>query len=578
MATRKSSIAADLVIDRRKFKDALDASRGDAAKFASSLQAIKMPRTGALAGEGMGGLKDQLGGVIGKYQHLRQAVTDVAAVGIRIAGAPAMYADMRDGLTAITGSAEEAGQALDFLAAVSRDQALEFEPLVEAYQRMRALGYTAGQTRDFIREMGNAIETSGGDAGDLTAVVAALGKIKDKGELSAKALHSMGASMPFLRTIMKEQFGSETAADIEKLGLTTDELFDGILRGLRRIETNKAGSLDRMSPEYIASQRRLEAARALGGEGMSADALRIPDLPERTVVPADPTEDAARIAKMRLREDARKAAEAAAKSQSDQAEGLAAQQALTDIAAKQVEIEEARAAGNAERLAQLEQELRMMTEGKEIMEKTGLSAEVVARHLQRRADSEKELEALRASAGQGAYAATAKEDMEIARLRSRGHDKKADKLEADRTEKQRVGQFMQEGGMSEADAKKMAAGERQIAEDTDYLQRTGRRKMRGATNGRSFTGLDDYQQSDELMGMKNEWNFDKLDAMKEDRKRPLKSQLDREAGKPAIRPDATSGMSLKQAEEMLEVLRAIRSATEGNAPSVASKTAPKTRS
>jgi hypothetical protein len=121
----------------------------------------------------------------------------------------------------------------------------------------------------------------------------------------------------------------------------------------------------------------------------------------------------------------------------------------------------------------------------------------------------------------------------------------------------------------------MAAGERQIQEDTDYLSRTGRKKIRGSVSDNRYRGLDDYHQSDAFMGMKDEWNFDKLDAIKADRRnRPLKSQLDRENGKPAIKPDATSGMTIKQADEMLVVLRAIRSAAEALKLPVAEMTKP----
>ena len=132
MATRKSSIGANLVIDRRQFKAALEASRGDAVKFAANLAAIKAPRTGVLAGEGMGGWNAGVKGMIGRYQHLKGAVTDVAALAVRAAGAPSMYEDMNDALTAVTGSAEEAKQALDLIAGVSEKQKFEFEPLVFA--------------------------------------------------------------------------------------------------------------------------------------------------------------------------------------------------------------------------------------------------------------------------------------------------------------------------------------------------------------------------------------------------------------------------------------------------------------
>jgi tape measure domain-containing protein len=524
----------------------------------------------------MGGWKAGVQGVIGKYQHLRQAVKDVTAVAVASAAAPAMYEDMTDSIKAVTGSAEEAVQAMDLIGGISEKQKFEFEPLVEAYEHMRALGYSAQQTRDFVTEMANALQAAGGDASDLTAVVGALSKIKDKGELSAKALHAMGETMPFLRTIMKEQFGSETAADIEKLGLSSEELFEGIMRGLKQVENQEGSNKEAWDPAYMASAARFEYGRRMQFESAGQTLKPVPDLPERTAAPADPAGDAARIAEMRAREANRKAAEEAEKKAKTQAEGLETLEAEAAVSAKKVELEQALADKDKDRQEALELELAMLTEGKEIMEKTGLAAEVVQKYLDKRLSRERDIARIKEEAGHGEFAAKAGEDMEVARLRSRGKNKQADKLEADRAEKQRVEQLMKEGGMSESAAEKMAAGERQIQEDTDYLSRTGRRKMRGATNGRSFTGLDDYHQSDRLMGMSDEWNFDKLDAAKADRKnRPLKSQLDREAGKPSITPDKFSGMTIKQADELIKEMRGMRADIQANGPTVAEKTQPR---
>jgi tape measure domain-containing protein len=510
MATRKSSIGASLVIDRRQFKKALEESRGDAAKFAASLEAIRMPRQGVLA---PGSWDSGLRGVIGRYQHLRGVVTDVAGLIVRTAGAPAMYNDMADSLRAVTGSAEEARQALDFIAGVAEEQKLEFEPLVEAYERMRALGYSAQQTRDFIREMGNAIEASGGDAHDLTAVVSALSKIKDKGELSAKALHQMGESMPFLRKIMEEQFGAGTAAEITELGLSMEELFEGIVRGLRRVETNKGGYLDTMSPEYLASMKRLEAGRRAMGLGESL--TNIPDLPERTPDAVDPEGDAARIRMLRERAAAAKSAAEAEKRLKDETEAAA---------------EEAK---------------RMEEENAVIAER---------------------------EAGQKSFAADAAEEMEIARLRSRGQNKKADKMQRDRDERQRVQQLMEAGGLSEQAAKSMAAGERGIQEDQDYFDRTGRRKVRGGNFKTGFTGIPDFADT----SLKDEWNFPALAEAREFRSRPPEPNLDRRSrDQLGVSPDKFSGMTIKQADEMLEVLRAIRSATEKSQPTVGERLSPR---
>jgi tape measure domain-containing protein len=568
MATRKSSIGASLTIDRRQFKAALDASRADATRFASSLSAIKAPRSGVLAGEGLGGFRQQLGGVVSKYQHLRQAVTDVGAVAVRLAGAPAMYNDMSDALTAVTGSADEARQALAFIAGVANEQKLEFEPLVAAYEHMRALGYSAEQTTQFIREMGNAIEASSGSADDLTAAVGALSKIGDKGNISAMALHSMAEEMPFLRKIFKDVFGAETAADIKKLDLTQQELYDGIVRGLKRVETAQGGTLDAASPEYLASMARLRSGRAAAGEG-----ALVPELAPRTVAAPDTEGDANRLKLYRQRVIDAEAAKGKAKQAAAEASGRAELQAATAVADKELEIEKARARGDATRLASLEQELRMMTEGAEIMAKTGLSAEEVADHLQRRADAEKEIASLQKATPD--FQKTSAQDLEVARLRARGKNKQADKLEADRAEQERVKQLMTaDPNLSEGEAKKMAGQERQYKEDADYLARTGRRKMRGATNAGQFEGIDGYARVGD-QALNKEWNFDRLDQMRRDRARPTKSQMDREAGKPSITPDAFNGMSIGEADKLLPVLKAIQTAVERNVPAVADLTKPR---
>ncbi len=446
-STRKATIAAQIRADRTKFKADLAQATADTRSFraAASRQLSNIPITTA---GGLAGFRQQIGSVIGKYQHLRGVVTDITGLAVRTAGAPAMLNDMKDALTAVTGSATEATQALDFIAGLAEEQKLEFEPLVSAYEHMRALGYSAQQTRDFIREMGNAIETAGGDAADLTAVTAALARIQDTGEMSAKALHSMGQSMPFLRKIMKEQFGADTAAEIQGLQLTMEELFEGILRGLREVETNSGGVLDAMSPEYIASMNRLRAGRA----GMG-DSPIIPDLPERTAAAADPEGAAKRIQMLRERAAAAKAAAEAEKKlkEATKAEAEAAEQAARDW-----EEEQAR------------------------------------------------------SVEQKKFASDAREEMEIARLRSRGQNKKADKLQQEREDRQRVQELMQEGGLTESAAKEMAAGERRIAEDQEYFDRTGRRKMRGASFKAGFGGIPKYPDT----ALKDEWNFPALNAAK----------------------------------------------------------------
>lgn len=595
MATRKSSIGANLVIDRRQFKAALDASRGDAVAFARSLEAIKAPQRGVLAGEGVRGAWADIGGKVTAAQaalegleKIKSKLSEPERVEIEFEAALAGIAAVQDG-------AEKLEDQIKALSELGDKPGLGFQQVLEASPGIQAAGKSPKEARDIMEQFGNAVSLSGGNKHDFAEVIEAVSKSLSLGKVDMEQVDVISARVKMFRSLTAGLDRTNAAEffeavvkrmqDLPRAAVTASEAIGNLEDAWKKAYLNASdGAL------VNNLKKRVErAVEQLNKGGMHTTAAKLAEYwggieqaalggksPKLTDLYETPPEELAR--RKLVKEQGRIAAETAAEAerQKKMNEGLASQEELTAISNKQLEIEEARAAADEERLARLEQELRMMTEGKEIMEKTGLAAEVVADHLQRRADNEKEIARLQNTAGQGAFAATAKEDMEIARLRSRGQDKKADKLEADRAEKQRVEQLMKDGGLSEADAKKMAAGERQIQEDTDYLQRTGRRKMRGATNGRSFTGLDDYHQSDELMGMKNEWNFDKLDAMKSDRRnRPLKSQLDREAGKPSITPDKFNGMSLKQAEEMLEVLRAIRSATESNRPTVAEKTQPR---
>jgi hypothetical protein len=473
VATRKASIAAQLTADRTKWTSDLAKASAEGKKFARDIESIKAEP---------GFVKSMMSGagkVIGKYQHLRGVVTDIAGLAVRAAGAPAMYQDMIDGLQAVTGSAEEAKGALDFISAVAGEQKLEFEPLVEAYQRMRALGYSAEQTRDLIREMSNVIEASGADAGALTEVVGVLSKVTDKGDVAAKSLMRMGEALPALRSIFKEQFGSETADDIDKLNLSTQELFDGLIRGLKGVETAKGGALDAMSPEFLASQARLRAGRLAQGESPL-----LPDLPEREVAKEDPVKAAERVAAMRER---------AAAAGEKELERLDKMQGLNS------ELEEAKAKGDKEAIAAKEDELALMEELAELVKKYGIDEQTATDHILRRnAARREEAESLKAIAdlqaqaekqksGAKALGATA-EDIAITEARARGKTKRAEKLEREKGRRQQEESLI-EAGVDPASARIASERQAKAQEDLEHFEKTGRRRIKGAIPAGTRGGL-----------------------------------------------------------------------------------------
>ena len=471
MATRKSSIRAELEADKSKWSAGLQSAAAEGRKFAGEMRGLK--------GEPgfFSSVRSGAASVLGKYAHLRAAATDVVTAATRLAGAPAMYADMTDALTATTGSAEEAAAALDFLGAVAIDQKLEFEPLVEAYQRLRSLGYSAQQTRDFIRELGNAVEFAGGSSEDLTGVVSALGKISDKGEVAAKQLMQMGDSLPYLRKIFKDQFGAETAADIDKLNLSAEQLFEGIMRGLKGVENSPGGVLDALSPEYLASVGRLRAGRA--GTGNSPI---LPDLPDRT--PQTDPEAANRVAK--LQAEAAAAREAAAQIEIDKAEEL---QAL------QQSLEEARSEGDRDQIASLEDQISLLTDAVELAKKYGIeqakaNEAILRQNAARRAheDTMAKIEAKKKAAAGADSATDAASQIAITEARARGDEKGAKKLEQQQAMRQQYNSLV-ESGVDPATAAQLARRQSKAQEQAEEFQRTGRRRITSSGGNRVASGL-----------------------------------------------------------------------------------------
>lgn len=552
----KAKITATLNLETKDWQKKLDKGKTDLRAWSNEVQKMRIKGPSLDLDPAGGNFRQGMRYALEKYQHLRAAVTDVAALTIRAAGAPAQYADMVDSLTAVTGSAREAAEAMNFLASVSEQQKLEFEPLVSAYEHIRSLGYTARQSEEFIREMGNAIEFSGGQASQITDLAAALAKVADKGEVSVKALASMGQSMPFLRTILKEQFGSEAAADIEKLKLTSGELFEGIIRGLKRVETSKGGVLDALSPEYLASANRLRLGRAGTGE-----TPMITDLPERAATPADPEGDAARVAAFRKRAAENEAAAAARDAEKKQAAGeaeLAREQEKLEL---EVDIAKAAAAGNQQLKQDLEDRLAIMENAARMASEMGVSEERISRFLLKQLDARRDIERLQNEAVRKNEQAREAID----KLRSRGRNRAADKLEESQTKEERVKQLMERDGLKKDAATAQADSEAATRKDAAFREKTGRNRIRGARSRNTVSGLDEFPRFGDA-GLRPDTPVLDSDPFTQRRMRPQTPSLDemRRAQQPAARRfdagDASGKGADKGSSDLVAAIRTLQAA------------------
>ena len=400
MATRKSSIGAELVIDRRKFKAALDASRTDAQNYARSLEAIKQPRTGALAPNGGGlesGLKSAL--ATGTKVVAAVAVAKAAADTVnKVLAANAWYADLKDKMTAVTGSADAAAAHLGVLMGIAREQAMTREQtdvLVSMSERLQTMGYSASQAADFLRELANMAEHTGDSIEDTAGVVLALDKMGQSGDVSLKKIMALSQEMPGLRNVLKDAFGTDTAEELEALHLTSEQLFDGILKGMKRVETSLPSNVEKgvggTLADWIGADQNWDAA-------LGADREDQVSLAPRQQSKESAEDRASRLAGIKAAAEKARRDEGQAAAGKVRAEGEAQLSLAEDLLRLERERASWEAKGNEEMARYYEDRIVMLKDAARLAKETGLSEARVEESLMAQQKLSRETEDLRKQA------------------------------------------------------------------------------------------------------------------------------------------------------------------------------------
>jgi tape measure domain-containing protein len=150
------------------------------------------------------------------------ALIGVSAVNeIRQAGAAWLdYASKlestRIAFTTMLGSAQLAEAHLKELQQFALKTPFQFGELIDASQRMQALGFNAQQVIPILTDVGNAVAAAGGGSERLDRVVLALSQIQSKGKVMTQELNQLAESgIPAWR-IMEEQLG-KTRAELIKM-------------------------------------------------------------------------------------------------------------------------------------------------------------------------------------------------------------------------------------------------------------------------------------------------------------------------------------------------------------------------
>jgi tape measure domain-containing protein len=453
MASRKSSIGAQLTLDKRGFRVALDSAKQDAAGFKASLEQMKVSK-GALAGEGF---------AIGKWTELSSKINVIggglktvggAAVGLgkNLFSSEASFENLVRGLASTSDGSETLREELVALQETAKMPGLGFREAIQGATALKGAKLSATEAREALVTFGNALTNAGKGKAELNDVILSIQQMMSTGQVDMENLKEIATRIPgFL----------EMAARVPKGNAR--EWLRGVIKELQRLPKAAESAQDKVDNFKDAlDQKRLgltggkasgivgaltgEAMKLLQGEGLSVESLFEAASGEDLMSKYQPTE----------------------------AE-LARRKALRD------------------ELAEAEAEQKRLAEQKVKDDKE-----------QAERDRKKATEPQRREAA---------ESLDVLRLRAAGRGKDADKLEAQQAEARRRSQ-LEAAGMSSEQAAAQASEETAL---NKAIASGRRKTYKGGSDRNAGGGLAEFDAMQERMdrrSLNEEWSFGGLDSYK----------------------------------------------------------------
>lgn len=227
-----AAIEASLRLEIAQYQAALARARGEIDKLKN-----KAKKDGAgLSNDLFGGLQRgvmALGATLGAYK-IGSAMLD---------GVMSMER-MEKMLVTTTGSAAAAKERFEELREVAKLPGIGLEQAVQGDANLRAVGMSADMSKKAIVEFGNALALVGKGGADLDGVLLAITQISTKGKVFTEEINQIAERLPQTRAMLKEAFGTSSAEDIQKMGLSFEDFITRYLAAFETLERAQSGLVD----------------------------------------------------------------------------------------------------------------------------------------------------------------------------------------------------------------------------------------------------------------------------------------------------------------------------------------------
>ncbi|MBE3597763.1 MAG: tape measure protein [Limnochordaceae bacterium] len=238
---------ARLALDRSRFEADLKAAQGSGEQAAERVRS-SWQRTGQAIEESLRRARPASTGLLLFVSGLMASLTAAAAASVKF---NAELEQTAQGFEVMLGSAEKARAFLDELARFASTTPFEFPGLVQASQRLLAMGFSASEILPTMRAVGDAVAALGAGQEGIDRLVRALGQMQARGKAASQELLQITELGVPAYELLAAKIGvsvPEAMQLVEKGAIDARTAIDALVSGM---EERFGGMMERQSRRFL---------------------------------------------------------------------------------------------------------------------------------------------------------------------------------------------------------------------------------------------------------------------------------------------------------------------------------------
>jgi len=180
--------------------------------------------------EKFGKAAEQLGATLSKTLTL-----PIVGLGVASVKAFGDIQALKLGLTAVSGSAEEANKQFTRLQTLAKLPGLGLPEVAKGSINLQTIGFSAEKAESSMRAFGNAVATVGKGRDEFERAIYGLQQLANTDFPLGEDLNIIKDAIPQVTPLLKEAFGTSRSDDLKTLGITSAQVVDTIINGLNKL-------------------------------------------------------------------------------------------------------------------------------------------------------------------------------------------------------------------------------------------------------------------------------------------------------------------------------------------------------